>query len=519
MRAFKRLPIALIVCGIATLVAGFSRAADETQPAPDVLMIAVDDLNDWVGCLGGYSGTVYTPNIDRLAERGTLFTNAHCGAPVCNPSRTALMTGLRSSTTGIYNNGQWWRPTLPEVETLNQHFRSHGYTTLGGGKIYHHTLGNNPTDEWDHFEPQVHDNPWHYLCPVAGQTTILSGVHWPSGFPLNGIEAVAEGRRPPVNFREFDWGPFDRDDLEMGDGQVIRWATEEIGRRRGNDRPLFLAAGIFRPHLSWYAPKRHFDRYRLDDIVLPPRKANDLDDIPPAGLAMAQQRNVDFDLIRDEDRYREAVRAYLASISFADALVGRLLDALDATGRADRTVIVLWSDHGWHLGEKETWHKMTLWRRATRVPLIVVAPGVAAPGTRCGRPVDLLDLYPTLVDLCGLPAPPQKLDGVSLVPLLKDPSTSRERPAVTTYQLGNHAVSGERFRLIHYKDGSEELYDIAADPNEWTNLAGNPAYDQARRRLARWLPKTDAPEALTKGAYNFDPETYSWQRRTKKQPK
>lgn len=524
---FKYPIISFIACGIAAFsLIGSSGAADQSeastsekesafQSAPDVLMIAVDDLNDWVGCLGGYAGTVYTPNIDRLAEMGTLFTNAHCGAPVCNPSRTALLTGLGPSTTGIYHNGQWWRPNLPEVVTLNQHFRANGYHTLGGGKIYHHTLGNNPPGQWDHFEPQVHDNPWHYLCPVAGQTVIKSGLHWPPGFPLNGIEAVAKGGRPPANYREFDWGPFERDDLEMGDGQMARWAMDVIGRKRTGDRPQFLAAGIFRPHLSWYAPRSHFERYKLDDVVLPPRKPDDLDDVPPAGREMAGQRSGDFDLIRGEDRYREAVRAYLASISFADALVGRLIDAIEAAGRAKRTIIVLWSDHGWHLGEKDTWHKMTLWRRATRVPLIVVAPGVTSPGTRCDRPVDLLDLYPTLVELCGLPVPPQTLDGMSLVPLLKDPDARREQPALTTYRRGNHAVSGERFRLIHYQDGSEELYDISEDPHEWTNLSGNPDYDEPRNRLAKWLPKIDAPDAPTKGAFQFDPATYTWQRRGK----
>jgi arylsulfatase A-like enzyme len=402
---------------------------------------------------------------------------------------------------------------------MNQHFRAHGYRVLGGGKIYHHTLGNNPPEEWDHFEPQVHDNPWHYRCPVAGQTVIKPGLHWPPGFPLNGLEAVARGRRPPVNYREFDWGPLDCDDLQMGDGQVVRWAMEEIQREREDDRPQFLAVGIYRPHLSWYAPQSHFDRYRLEEVVLPPRKSGDLDDVPPAGRKMAGQRSVDFDLIRREDRYREAVRAYLASISFADALVGRLVDALKAAGRENRTIIILWSDHGWHLGEKDTWHKMTLWRRATHVPLIVVAPGLTTPGTRCNRPVDLLDLYPTLVELCGLPAPPQKLDGVSLVPLLRDPGGPRERPALTTYQRGNHAVSGERFRLIRYQDGSEELYDVEKDPHEWSNLAGNPDYDEARERLARWLPKTDAPNAPTKGAFHFDPATYTWRRRGKSESK
>ena len=258
-----------------------------------------------------------------------------------------------------------------------------------------------------------------------------------------------------------------------------------------------------------------FQRHPLEDILLPPRKPDDLDDVPPAGHRMAGQRTADFGLIRREHRYREAVRAYLASISFADALVGRLVNALEESGRADRTIVVLWSDHGWHLGEKDTWHKMTLWRRATRTPLIFVVPGLTTPGACCDRPVSLLDLYPTLVELCDLPAPPQKLDGVSLTPLLRDPTARRARPALTTYRRGNHAISGDRFRLIHYQDGSEELYDILEDPHEWTNLAGDPGYDQARNRLAKWLPKTSAPDAPAKGAYRFDPETYTWRMRGK----
>jgi len=502
----RHLAAGLII--IATLTGQRAAATDESPP-PDVLMIAVDDLNDWVGCLGSYGGTVHTPHVDRLAGRGTLFTNAHCAAPVCNPSRAALMTGLQPSNSGVYHNGQWWRPHLPDVATLNEHFRAHGYETLGGGKIYHHTLGNNPPAAWDHYQPQVHDNPWHFVFPVARQTVIKAGRHWPEGFPLNGLEAVAEAHRPPSNYREFDWGPMARDDLEVGDGRVVGWAMETLARRR--DRPLFLAVGIYRPHLAWYAPQRHFDRYPLDRIVLPPRNADDLDDVPPAGRRMAGQRSADFELILREDRYREAVQAYLASISFADALVGRLIETLQQSGRAERTIVVLWSDHGWHLGEKGTWHKMTLWRRATRVPLIVVAPGVTTAGAQCDRPISLLDIYPTLVELCGLPAPPQPLDGTSLAPLLVDPGASRERPALTTYLRGNHAVSGQRYRLIHYADGAEELYDLATDPHEWTNLAGHPQQRTVRDRLAQWLPSTNAPDAPTKAAYKFDPKTYTWQ--------
>jgi len=485
-------------------------ADDDGGRRPNVLFISVDDMNDWVGHLGGYKGTIHTPNLDRLAKRGVAFANAHCPAPVCNPSRTAIMTGLRPSTTGIYHNGHWWRPHLPDAVTIPQHFRANGYLTVGGGKVFHHTLGFNPLDQWDHFQPQVQDGHWHFDYPVPGQHVAKPGLHWPEGFPLSGIARVREGKRPPVNYREFDWGPFDKPDREMGDGRMVQWALDVLGQRHA--KPFFLAAGIYRPHLPWYAPRKYFDLYPLDQIALPPLKEDDLDDVPPAGRKIAAQRSVDFALVREAKQYRRAVQAYLASISFADALVGRLLDTLDASPYARNTVVVLWSDHGWHLGEKGTWHKMTLWERGTHVPFIIAAPGHAA-GARCQRPVGLVSIYPTLIELCGLPARPE-LDGVSLVPLLKDPRAKWERPALMTYRRGNHAVRGERWRYIRYANGDEELYDLAADPNEWTNLAADPRHAAVKERLDRWLPKTDAPNAPSKGAYRFDPETYTWRKRT-----
>ena len=476
---------------------------------PDVLFIIVDDLNDWVGCLDGYPG-VKTPNIDRLTRRGTLFTNAHCASSVCNPSRTATMTGLNPSTTGIYNNGHWWRPHLPDVVVLPAHFKASGYQVVGGGKTFHHTLGFNPPDSWHRYFHQVADAPWHFDYLVPGEHTSKPGLHWPQGFPLNQIDEVRLGKRPPANYREFDWGPLDKPDREMGDGQMIAWAVDVLGRT--HEAPLFLAAGIYRPHLPWYVPRKYFDMYPEEEITLPEVKEDDLDDVPPPGREMAMARYEDFQLIRRTGKYRQAIQSYLASISFADAMVGRLLDALDASPRADDTIVVLWSDHGWHLGEKLHWHKMTLWERATRVPLVIVAPGVTKPAARCTRPVSLVDLYPTLIELCGL-APKKNLDGKSLVPLLRDPAAPWDRPALITYQRGNHAVRSDRWRYIRYADGSEELYDLATDPNEWTNLADRTEQAHVKEDLSRWLPKTDAPNAPGKGAYKFDPQTYQWRRK------
>ena len=491
---------------------GILQGGKEKSKRLNVLFIVLDDLNDWVGSLGGYSGKVHTPNLDRLGRKGVTFTNAHSPSTVCNPSRTAIMTGLRPSTTGIYNNGQWWRPALPNVVTLPEHFRANGYHVEGGGKIFHHTLGNNPPEIWDDYHPQIQDSPWHYNYPVPGQHTPKKGVHWPDGFPLNGIENVKLGKKPPANYREFDWGPFDKLDLEMGDGQTVQRAMECL--ERSHDKPFFMAAGIYRPHLPWYVPQKYFDVYPLDQVELPQVKEDDLEDVPPAGRRMAQARRADFELIKKTGKYKEAVRAYLASISFADALVGRLLDALEKSSYRDNTIIVVWSDHGWHLGEKGAWHKRTLWERATHVPFFIVAPGSTRPGSVCHRPVNLIDIYPTLVDLCGSKANP-KLDGISLAPLLENPMAAWERPSVITYERGNHAVRSERWRYIRYNDGTEELYDHDNDPREWTNLAEDSRFDSIKQKLAKWLPKTDAPPALSKSAYRFDPGSYSWSRKEK----
>ena len=497
-------------CAAGACLAPLGAALQATPKRPNVLFLSVDDMNDYVGYLDGYGGPSPTPNIDRLASRGVGFTNAHCAAPVCNPSRTAVMTGLRPSTSGIYNNGQWWRPHLADVTTLPECFRAQGYESVGGGKVFHHTLGNNPPGLWDAYFPQVADDHWHYDYPVPGQHVQKPGLHWPDGFPLNGLDAVAQGKRPPGNYREFDWGPMDKPDGAMGDGQTVQWALDYLAQP--HDKPFFLAAGIYRPHLPWYAPQDHFAPFALDDIALPELKADDLDDVPPIGKKFAQAHHADFQLVRDADQYQRALQAYLASIHFADALVGRLLDGLDKSPHARNTIVVLWSDHGWHHGQKGAWHKSTLWERATRVPCVIWAPGLAGNGTVCNQPVSLVDLYPTLVDLCGL-KPPGTLDGTSLRPVLEEPGQTWERPALVTCGRGNHAIRSTRWRYIRYHDGTDELYDHDADPNEWTNLAGVEEHAPIKAELARWLPQVDAPDAPAKKAYRFDPSSYTWTRK------
>ncbi len=442
----------------------------------NVLFIAIDDLNDWIGCLGGHPGAI-TPNLDRLAKRGVLFTNAHCAAPLCNPSRAALMTGIRPSTSGVYLNNQPMRqaPKLAGAVTLSQRFMQQSYRVTGGGKIYHGAWPDPPS--WQQYFPSQQRNKPD--DPV------------PEKLPAHGIPNTAH----------FDWGPLDVPDSRMGDHQVVDWAAAELDRK--HDRPFFLACGIYRPHLPWYVPRKYFDMHPLPKIVLPKVNERDLDDIPPVGRKFARPGG-DHALVTKHGQWARAVQAYQACITFADAQVGRLLDALDRGPYAADTAIVLWSDHGWHLGEKLHWRKFTLWEEATRNVLMISAPGLTRPGGSCPRAVSLLDIYPTLIDLCGLNRR-EGLEGRSLMPLLRDPSARWDYPTLTTYQRGNHSVRSERWRYTRYHDGTEELYDHAADPLEWTNLAGKPEHAAVKKDLARWMPSTDAPDSPVERAAGKGP--------------
>ncbi len=440
---------------------------------PNVLFICVDDMNDWIGCLGGHSD-IRTPHIDRLAKRGVLFTNAQCPAPLCNPSRTAIMTGLRPGATGIYDNKRVWAKDMPNWITLPRHFKNNGYHVAGGGKIYHHTpRGFNPKDQWHEYFDLIVDQG------AQGEHVKRLGLD---------REYFSDMPRHPNG--SWDWGPFEKDDYEMGDGHTVKWAMEFLGRR--HDKPFFLAVGLFQPHLPFYAPATYFDRYPRKGIALPTAPEDDLDDLPPAAKEVARA-GVDKNLkmVVECGELRAAVQGYLASISHADTLIGGLMQALDNSRYADNTIVVFWSDNGYHFGEKQRMAKRTLWDRAAHVPLIVVVPGVTKGSGRCERAVDLMSLYPTLVELCGLPAKAEN-EGVSIVPLLRDPTAKWEYPAITTHGKGNHTVRSGRWRYICYANGDEELYDLRADRNEWENLADRPGYEAVKENLAKWLPKHQA---------------------------
>ena len=439
-----------------TLLSGLTglNGCSKVEPIrPNVLFICIDDLNDWVGCLDGNNQSL-TPNIDHLAEEGMLFTNAHCSYPLCSPSRISMFTGLNPATTGTYDNFLPLREAAPHAVTLMQHLRAQGYYTMGTGKIFHM------------------EKPDPLSFNVEFQPGFRSAA--PPNRPVNGLNL----------HKYFDWGPVDVPDSAMHDTAVCDWAMQQLEREY--DSPFFLAMGLFRPHAPLYAPTKYFDKFPKETIQLPEVIDNDLDDVPQPGRDMADSIHW-YQPVKKSGEWPAAVRAYHACVAYADAQVGRILDTLDQSSHHDNTIVVLTSDHGWHLGEKERWHKETLWEEASRVPLIFKVPGLTRANTQSDAPASLLDLYPTLIDLCDAPQRPE-IEGRSLLPQLKDPAAKRSEPALITNGEGNYALRDSQWRYVRYADGTEELYDHQTDPNEWTNLADSPDHAATKTRLAQWLP-------------------------------
>ncbi len=443
----------------AALLLAFGLAAPlgASIPArPNVLFIAVDDLRDWVGYFG-HNPQSKTPNYDRLARMGTSFTRAYCASPSCNPSRAALMSGLRPSTSAVYENNIDYRPLIPPEKMLTTAFRNAGYYVHGAGKIYH---GSYPRlSEWDDFLAREGGYP---RVP-AGQSDGVGGIKF---------------------------APLDCRDDEIPDWHIADYGIASL--RKKHDKPFFLAVGFHKPHMPWNVPRKWFDLFPLASIKLPPYLEDDLKDVPPAGIRMARPEG-DHAAMLQSGRWKEAVQAYLATIAYCDMNLGRLLDAFEKSPYRNNTIICLWGDHGWHLGEKHHWRKFTLWEEANRAPFMWVVPGLTRPNTICDRTVDFMSIFPTLTDLCGIPTPKHN-EGVSIKALLANPQARWEIPAVTTYRFKNHTVRTPEWRYIRYANGDEELYDEVKDPNEWTNLAAKPGFAAKKAELARHLPKSDAPD-------------------------
>ncbi len=477
----QHLLFASIVTTFVTLGTTSAHAASPPDKPMNVLLLIVDDLNTWLlEDPTRYSGKVVAPNIQRLAKQGVLFHNACTASPVCSPSRTAILSGVAPWKSGVSRNGVKVGDSkvLHGVPSLFRTFRDEGYWIGSFGKVSH-----------------GYDTGVKYDASMKHKRTPP-----PPTAPLNGIARSARGK-----LTERDWGATHLDEKEMSDKRLADAAIEAL--RRKHDKPFFISCGLFHPHYPWYVPQKYLDMYSLDEIKLPPIKADDLNDIPDYGRRLV---NLGWDeKVKVKGLVKEAIRGYLASVTFSDVHMGRVLKALDASPHRDNTIVILISDHGFHLGEKQNWTKGTLWEEATDSVMMWRVPGVTRPGQICSRPVSLLDIYPTLVDLNGIDKP-DHLDGHSLLPLLNDVRAPRPQPAITVYD-GHMAVRTETARFIRYWDGTTELYDRTSDPHEWTNQTNNSQFAALKTKLTRLLPpEEEIVEPLPSrqaGAVNPRPRT------------
>ncbi|NWK56528.1 sulfatase [Verrucomicrobiaceae bacterium N1E253] len=448
-------------------------------------MIAVDDLNDWIGCMGGHPQAI-TPNIDRLAQDGMLFLNNHCQAPICGPSRASVITGLHPTTTGIYlqihdKNIKKANTAANKSTFLSDWFEQHGYKSIGAGKILHQG-GRILFDEY---------GPGSSMGPKPKKKFKFEPKD--TGFPPG---------------TQTDWGAYPESDQSMPDVKTAAYAVKKLGEK--HDKPFFMAIGFCRPHVPWYVPQKWFDMYQADKIQLPAYHPEDMDDVPDMGKRIAEvpmMPTTEWAIQNNE--WNNIIHAYLACTTFADAQIGKVLNALCQSEYADNTIVVLWSDHGYHLGEKNRFAKQAIWERDTRTVLLIKSPDTIAGG-KCEAPTQLLDIYPTLLDLCQLPTNPQA-EGHSLKPLLQNPKADWKHLAVTSYGVGNFSIRDRTYRYIRYEDGSEELYNLKTDPNEWNNLAKLNQYTAVKGRFDQHIPKSQAP--LSKVSY-YNINAY-WQSKVK----
>ena len=439
-------------------------AVQSDDARPDVVFIIVDDLNDWLGCLGGHPDAK-SPNIDALAKSGMLFSQAYCNSPQCRPSRTSLNHGVYPFKTGTYFNARAKNETKITTPTMQQFFQDRGYYVASGGKVFH----GNPGKVGDSLFKRPSDPR-----PPKGENN------------FNAMKAPNDGYALDVA------------DEEMGDYKVAQWAREQWQSVSG--KPIFMSVGFFRPHRPLHVPKPWFDQFPLESIQRPaePHGMDDWSDMPEFARRLARTHAhkplhnglSDHEFIVANDEWDKTIRAYHASIAFVDRQIGRFIDSLSQNPRGRETYVMLVSDHGWHLGEKKHWCKGAIWEQTTHIPFIVRGPGVQV-GSVCTQPVSLIDVYPSLVDFAGFEVPAW-LDGVSVKPQLNDPSLARG-PAISSYGEGNTSIRTERWRYIRYEDESEELYDHQVDPNEWTNLADVKKYASVKRELANMIPKRQHP--------------------------
>ncbi len=491
---------AALLCSVAALAAA-------QASKPNVIMFVMDDLGDWIGPMGHKQAI--TPNMDRLAKAGVTFMNAHAPGVFCAPSRTAIWTGLQASTTGCYG-AEVFRYDYPDMVAMQTAFKQGGYNTYGAGKLYHHRGGYVDLRDWDEFYSRnqaMRDEGWE-----------MNGYHQsdpprPEPFPYSPYFQKYGGDNKSAGHLE--WGPIPNEKEEdMFDVMRVNYICEVIKRR--HDKPFLAAVGLYIPHYPNYAPQKYFDMYDRDKIELPPYKENDLDDLSPKIRKFYEGRSKQQKQLIEMDALKDAIHGQLACITFADAMLGRVLDTLEASPCKDNTIIVFWSDQGFHHGEKGHWGKHTLWQRTTNVPFIWAGPGMPS-GQKVAASVSLIDMYPTFAELCGLPAK-RELEGVSLAGVLKDPSTAKDRDVFIPHaDRGGYAVVNSVWRYIRYDDGAEELYNLKKDPNEWDNLAGEAEYKPIKEKMRKVAPQAFAPVATPMNDLKLvvEGDAFHWEKKRK----
>jgi len=451
---------------------------------PNVVFISIDDLNDWVGFLGDKEAI--TPHMDSLANKGYSFLNAHCPAPVCGPSRTAILSGKWPVTTGVYDNQVNFAKDFFDTKSLPEHFKLNGYQVFGVGKIFHGR--GTPINAFDAYGGRMgssapfdskdlrnnKQNPSHEVIK-QGKKILL---------PLNGMPADRYWNKSNT----FDWGAVDLPDSLFADRVSVDWAIKRL--EESNEKPFFMAIGFERPHQPLFNPKRFHDLFPSDKIELPSYLEDDFDDLGHRAkqLALYPKTSGRHETVIKHDQWKNAVASYRASVAFVDELIGDLVKAINQNKLSDNTWIVLWSDHGWHLGEKSHWGKGTGWYRSTRVPFLIIPPKGKNQGVQITQAVNLIDLAPTLADISGIPK--QKTwEGNSLLPLINNPNINWDQSTVTTFAIGSHTISNEKWQLISYFDGTFELYDLKKDPNQFENLANQTEHQKVIDELKSNIPK------------------------------
>lgn len=471
---------------------------------PNVLFLAVDDMNDWIGCLETTPRAI-TPNLDRLAARGVNFTNAHTAGVFCAPSRAAIFSGQYASTTGCYTSPNYF-VFHPELESLQVSFANAGFTTLGAGKLFHHPAGAIDQRGWTEFFLR---NQWQRKSGWELESWSKE-TPYPATFPASVYNAGKQ-----IDGGLFlEWGAIPNDkEEEMADTIRVNWAVEQL--KKQHDKPFFLACGVYAPHFPNYCPQKYFDLYDTANIESPPMLEGDLEDLPPKVRKQKENRKRQHhDKLVAMGAVEDAIHGYLACISYADAMMGRVLDALEASPYAENTIVVFWSDHGYHHGEKGDWGKHTLWERTSNVPFIWAGPGVAK-GTKTDITVSLIDMYPTLVEMCSLKKPHQPLEGESLASTLNNPSAATDRNVYLPHvNPGEYAIINRDWRYIRYGEDGEELYDLHQDPNEWNNLATDEKYSDLKAELRKSAPVAFAqpePSLNPRKDLVIQGETFRWE--------